>query len=63
MRPAGQRYKADYKIKQEMLNNIGMEVHVAVDDRQQVVEMWRKNGVVEVYHVRRCKYIKVASRA
>ena len=32
MRPAGQRYKADYKIKQEMLNNIGMEVHVAVDD-------------------------------
>ena len=32
--------------QQEMLDNTGREVHVAVDDRSQVVEMWRKNGII-----------------
>ena len=40
--------RADYIIKQEILDMLraeGKEVLFAVDDRQQVVDMWRKNGV------------------
>lgn len=40
--------RADYIIKQEifdMLLSEGKEILFAVDDRQQVVDMWRKNGI------------------
>lgn len=40
--------RADYIIKQEMLDMLlkeGKEILFAVDDRQQVVDMWRKNGI------------------
>lgn len=38
----------DFEIKQNMLNDIRKtrDVYLAVDDRKQVVDMWRKNGVV-----------------
>lgn len=48
MRPDDRRYDPDWVIKQEMLdrmNETGHNVRVAVDDRNQVVEMWRRNGV------------------
>ena len=47
MRPDERRYDPDYKIKQDMLNEIltEREVIVAVDDRNQVVDMWRRNGI------------------
>lgn len=40
--------RADHIIKQEFLDHIrakGEDVLFAVDDRQQVVDMWRRNGV------------------
>lgn len=40
--------RADYIIKQEILDMLlseGKEILFAVDDRQQVVDMWRKNGI------------------
>ena len=40
--------RADYKIKQEILNNLlgeGKSIAFTVDDRQQVVNMWRKNNI------------------
>jgi len=50
MRPNKQRSVPDYKVKQDML--VGILEHVskenilyAVDDRQQVVDMWRSNGI------------------
>ncbi|MBM6928154.1 HAD family acid phosphatase [Parasutterella secunda] len=47
MRPAGD-YRPDYQVKQEMLDKLkaeGYEVLFTVDDRKQVVDMWRRNGV------------------
>jgi predicted kinase len=47
MRPSGD-YRPDYIIKEEMLRNIqgqGYEVLFTIDDRQQVVDMWRRNGI------------------
>lgn len=41
--------RADFIIKQEFLTdieNVGAEILFAVDDRQQVVDMWRRNGIV-----------------
>lgn len=46
MRPDDQRYEADYKIKQKMIDNVGVEINLAVDDRDQAVGMWRENGIV-----------------
>ncbi len=40
--------RADHKIKQDILNNLlaeGKTIAFTVDDRQQVVNMWRKNGI------------------
>lgn len=40
--------RADYLVKQEILDQIlssGSEVAFVVDDRQQVVDMWRRNGI------------------
>jgi predicted kinase len=47
MRPSGD-FRPDYIIKEEMLRNIqgqGYEVLFTIDDRQQVVDMWRRNGI------------------
>ena len=47
MRPEGD-YRPDYQVKQEMLNSLkaeGFEVLFTVDDRKQVVDMWRRNGI------------------
>ncbi len=41
-------YRADHVIKEEILHRILKHGHViefAVDDRQQVVDMWRRNGI------------------
>ena len=50
MRPNKQRSVPDYEIKQGMLdgilNHVSKEnILYAVDDRQQVVDMWRSNGI------------------
>ncbi|NOR62290.1 MAG: polynucleotide kinase [Rhodobacteraceae bacterium] len=40
--------RADYLIKKEILNQLiseGKNIEFAVDDRQQVVDMWRENGI------------------
>jgi predicted kinase len=47
MRPSGD-FRPDYIIKEEMLRKIqayGYEVLFTIDDRQQVVDMWRRNGI------------------
>ena len=46
-RPDHRRHEPDYKIKQDMLDFIKQtrDVHLAVDDRNQVVDMWRRNGI------------------
>lgn len=47
-RPDGD-YRADYIVKQEMLDDLrsmGFNVIMTFDDRQQVVDMWRGNGIV-----------------
>ena len=47
MRPAGD-HRPDYQVKQEMLDKIkakGYEILFTVDDRKQVVDMWRANGI------------------
>lgn len=47
MRKAGDR-RPDYKIKSEMLNHMvqdGFAPILAFDDRDQVVNMWRANGI------------------
>lgn len=41
-------YRPDYQVKQEMLDKLkseGYEVLFTVDDRKQVVDMWRRNGI------------------
>lgn len=47
MRPDGREYDPDFEVKQTMLDKILLtnKVHVAVDDRDQVVKMWRSNGI------------------
>ena len=47
MRPEGD-YRPDYQVKQEMLDKLkaeGYEILFTVDDRKQVVDMWRSNGI------------------
>jgi len=47
MRPNGDS-RADYIIKGELLDKFraeGKEILFVVDDRQQVVDMWRRNGI------------------
>lgn len=48
MRHDERRFDPDYLVKQDMLNEIRKvrDVHFACDDRNQVVEMWRSNGVL-----------------
>lgn len=46
MRPDAQRYESDYKIKQEMIEKVGVKISLAIDDRDQAVRMWRENGIV-----------------
>lgn len=47
MRPDERRHDPDFSVKQTMLDQIRKtrEVCVAVDDRNQVVDMWRRNGI------------------
>ena len=47
MRPDERRCDPDFEIKQDMLNEIlkARKVHAAIDDRNQVVDMWRRNGI------------------
>ena len=47
MRPDDRRYDPDFEVKQTMLDAIleQRKVHVVFDDRDQVVEMWRRNGI------------------
>jgi len=42
-------HRADHIIKEEILNRFlaqKHEIEFAVDDRQQVVDMWRRNGII-----------------
>ena len=46
MRPQNHLYMADNDLKQMWLDSIGVEnVAMVFDDRQQVVDMWRQNGL------------------
>ena len=46
MRPQKHLYKADNDLKQMWLDDIGVDnVAMVFDDRQQVVDMWRRNGL------------------
>ena len=46
MRPQSLLYKPDNDLKQDWLNTIGRDrVAMIFDDRQQVVDMWRSNGL------------------
>ena len=46
MRPQQHLYMADNDLKQMWLDSIGKDnVAMVFDDRQQVVDMWRKNGL------------------
>lgn len=45
---ADEDFRPDYIIKEEMLNDLisqGKSILFTVDDRQQVVDMWRRNGI------------------
>ncbi|MEH6660429.1 MAG: hypothetical protein V7679_02170 [Parasphingorhabdus sp.] len=47
MRPDND-FRADHLIKEEILGEIlaaGKQIEFVVDDRQQVVDMWRRNGI------------------
>ncbi len=47
MRPDND-FRADHIIKEEILNRLlaaGKAIEFVVDDRQQVVDMWRRNGI------------------
>jgi FMN phosphatase YigB (HAD superfamily) len=46
---ADKDFRADHIVKEEMLSFLrssGNEILFVVDDRQQVVDMWRRNGVI-----------------
>ena len=46
MRPQNQLYLPDNDLKQGWLDTIGKDnVAMVFDDRQQVVDMWRQNGL------------------
>lgn len=49
MRPDERRNDPDYEIKQDMFDLLtkehGYTIEMVFDDRQQVVDMWRRNGV------------------
>ena len=46
MRPQNHLYMPDNDLKQMWLDNIGVDnVAMVFDDRQQVVDMWRQNGL------------------
>lgn len=48
MRQDGDR-RPDYEVKEEMLQKIrdcGLDPKVAFEDRDQVVDMWRRNGLI-----------------
>ena len=46
MRPQNHLYMPDNDLKQMWLDNIGVDnVAMVFDDRNQVVDMWRKNGL------------------
>jgi phosphoglycolate phosphatase-like HAD superfamily hydrolase len=47
MRPDDRRHEPDYLIKQDMLNELrkDYDIKLAIDDRDQVVKMWRENGI------------------
>ena len=46
MRPEDQLYKKDSDLKQSWLDTIGKDrVSMVFDDRDQVVDMWRQNGL------------------
>lgn len=48
MRPDDQRFRPDFEIKEDMLADIitSHDILFAVDDRQQVVDMWRRNDIL-----------------
>ncbi len=49
MRPKDQEYTPDHQIKLAMLERLrtdGYDPQVAIDDRDQVVQMWREEGLV-----------------
>ena len=51
MRPQNHLYKPDNDLKQMWLDSIGKDnVAMVFDDRQQVVDMWRENGL-QVFQV------------
>ena len=39
-------YRPDYEIKEEMLKTLNCSIWFAVDDRKQVVDMFRKNNIL-----------------
>lgn len=42
-------YRPDYVVKEELLKQIisdGFTIKAAIDDRKQVVDMWRRNGIL-----------------
>lgn len=47
MRPDERGHEPDYLIKQDMLNDLKQDydIKLAIDDRDQVVKMWRENGI------------------
>lgn len=48
MRPNDQEYTPDFEVKLEMLEMIrgaGFDPQIAIDDRDQVVKMWREQGL------------------
>ena len=46
MRPQNHLYMKDSDLKQMWLDTIGVDtVDMVFDDRNQVVDMWRKNGL------------------
>ena len=48
MRPLND-FRSDVEIKQEILDQLraeGKEISFVVDDRNSVVEMWRRNGII-----------------
>lgn len=39
-------YRPDYEVKAEMLKSLNLPIWFAVDDRDQVVKMYRNNGIL-----------------
>lgn len=39
-------HRPDFQVKEEWLLSLTLRPMVAFDDRQQVVDMWRRNGVI-----------------